>query len=82
MGVLRPVFLAVYTATLLQKEKSMDQTVSETLLTAKQVARTLNVHVNYVYNLATTGELPSFLIVGNRRFRASEVTSWIEGQRT
>jgi excisionase family DNA binding protein len=51
------------------------------LLTAKEVARLLGVHPNYIYNLATSGELPSLRIGGNRRFRWSEIEAWLEGQR-
>jgi excisionase family DNA binding protein len=51
---------------------------SERLLTAAEVAEMLGVHPNYVYDLATSVELPSFKIGGNRRFRRSEVERWLE----
>jgi excisionase family DNA binding protein len=53
----------------------------ERLLTAKELATQLNVHPNYVYGLATSGELPSFRIGGNRRFRWSDVEAWLGSQR-
>ena len=55
--------------------------VGERMLTAKQLASYLGVHTNYVYNLATSGQVPSYRIGGNRRFRWSEVEAWLERQR-
>jgi excisionase family DNA binding protein len=56
-----------------------DRTViAERLMTATDVAAMLGVHPNYVYDLATSVELPSFKIGGNRRFRRSEVERWLE----
>src|SRR5262249_1169819 len=51
------------------------------LLTARQVAELLSVHENYVYQLATSGNLPSYKIGGNRRFAKEEVNLWLESQR-
>lgn len=53
----------------------------ERLLTAKELADKLGVHSNYVYALATSGQLPSFRIGGNRRFSWSEVNAWLKEQR-
>lgn len=50
----------------------------ERLLTAAEVAVMLGVHPNYVYDLATSVELPSFKIGGNRRFRRSDIQRWLE----
>jgi len=55
--------------------------MSERLLSAKELAEKLGVHVNYVYGLAASGQLPSFRIGGTRRFRWSEVEAWLEAQR-
>jgi excisionase family DNA binding protein len=51
------------------------------LLTAKHVSERLGVHPNYVYALATSGQLPSYLIGGNRRFRWHEIEAWLSTQR-
>jgi excisionase family DNA binding protein len=53
----------------------------ECLLTAKEVALHVGVHPNYVYALATSGDLPSYLIGGNRRFRSDDVEAWLERKR-
>ena len=53
----------------------------DSLLTAKEVAARLGFHSNYVYGLATSGELPSFRIGGIRRFRWSDIELWLEGKR-
>jgi excisionase family DNA binding protein len=50
------------------------------LLTVKDVASLLAVHENYVYDLASRGELPSYKIGGMRRFRLSEVYDWLDRQ--
>jgi excisionase family DNA binding protein len=49
----------------------------ERMLTAREIADTLGVHENWVYDRAATGELPSYKLGGNRRFRASDVEAWI-----
>jgi excisionase family DNA binding protein len=49
----------------------------ERMLTAREIADTLGVHENWVYDRAATGELPSYKFGGNRRFRPSEVEAWI-----
>jgi excisionase family DNA binding protein len=53
------------------------ETKPEKLVTAAEVAELLSVHQNYVYELAGHGELPSYKFGGNRRFRWSEVESWL-----
>lgn len=55
---------------------------AERLLNAKELAERLGVHPNYVYGLATSGQVPSYRIGGNRRFRWSEVLTWIQNQRS
>jgi len=50
----------------------------ERMLTAREIADTLGVHENWVYDRAATGELPSYKFGGNRRFRPSEVEAWID----
>jgi excisionase family DNA binding protein len=53
----------------------------ERLLTAKQLASHLGVHPNYIYSLATSGEVPSYRIGGHRRFRWHDIEAWLERQR-
>ena len=40
----------------------------------------LQVHENYIYDLANHGELPSYKIGGMRRFRLSEIEDWLDRQ--
>lgn len=51
----------------------------EKLLTASDVAELLSVHPNYVYDQASKGGMPSYKFGGNRRFRWSQVESWLQG---
>jgi excisionase family DNA binding protein len=51
----------------------------ERLLTAKELAAVLGTRANTIYDLAAAGELPSLKVPGvGRRFRESEVTTWLE----
>jgi len=59
----------------------MTKHAPERLLSAREVARLLGVHSNYVYALATSGKLTSYRIGGHRRFRWSEVQAWLSTQR-
>ena len=56
--------------------------MSEPLLSAKQVAALLGTRQNTVYELASSGRLPSFRIPGvGRRFRRDEIEDWLESHR-
>jgi excisionase family DNA binding protein len=52
-------------------------TVETKLATAGEVATVLGVHVNYVYDKAKNGGLPSYKIGGVRRFDLTEVQDWL-----
>jgi excisionase family DNA binding protein len=54
----------------------------ESMLTARQVAELLGVHENWVYEMAASGELPSYKIGGTRRFDGDEIRRWIAEHRT
>jgi excisionase family DNA binding protein len=54
----------------------------ESMLTAHQVAELLGVHENWVYEMAASGELPSYKLGGTRRFDRDEVHGWIADHRT
>jgi excisionase family DNA binding protein len=54
----------------------------ESMLTARQVAELLGVHENWVYEMAASGELPSYKLGGSRRFDRDEVHGWIADHRT
>ena len=53
----------------------------ESMMTVRQVAELLGVHENWVYDQATSGELPSYKIGGTRRFDPDELRGWIAGHR-
>jgi excisionase family DNA binding protein len=61
--------------------RALRATSVEPLLSARQVTDILGVNLNYVYEQAVDGRLPSYKIGGNRRFRASEVEEWLRGCR-
>jgi excisionase family DNA binding protein len=42
----------------------------------EDLARTLGVSTDWVYEKAASGELPSYKFGGHRRFRVSEVEDW------
>jgi len=54
----------------------------ESMLTARQVAELLGVHENWVYEMAASGELPSYKIGGTRRFDRDEIRGWVAEHRT
>ena len=54
----------------------------EQLMTARDVAGFLRVSQNYVYELASRGEPPSFKINGYRRFRVDDVDAWVQGHKS
>jgi excisionase family DNA binding protein len=56
----------------------LGRAVMEPLLSARELAEILGVNLNYVYEQAAAGRLPSYKIGGNRRFRASEVEAWLD----
>jgi excisionase family DNA binding protein len=53
----------------------------ESMMTARQVAKLLGVHENWVYDQAASGELPSYKMGGARRFDAEELRTWIAEHR-
>ncbi|MDQ0352482.1 excisionase family DNA binding protein [Alkalibacillus filiformis] len=50
------------------------------LLTSHEVADFLGVHINTVYSLCRTKELPSFKVGNNRRIRTDALIEFIEEQ--
>lgn len=48
----------------------------EPWITAGELAELLDVSTDWVYEKAASGELPSYLFGGHRRFRLSEVEGW------
>lgn len=55
--------------------------VPEPLLDVGQVAELLGVRRRWVYEAAQRGDVPSYQIGRYRRFRASELESWLQQQR-
>ncbi len=53
----------------------------ESMMTARQVAKLLGVHENWVYDQAAAGELPSYKLGGTRRFDPEELRRWIAEHR-
>ena len=54
---------------------------TEKILTAKEIAEKWKVHQSTIYRLAKSGELKSYLIGGCRRFKESDVWMFFENQR-
>jgi excisionase family DNA binding protein len=53
----------------------------ERLLTVPELAAVLGLHEKTVYDLAARRVIPSYKIGTARRFRVSEVESWLARQR-
>lgn len=53
----------------------------ERMLTAREIADSLGVRENWVYDHAITGDIPSYKIGGCRRFQRSEVEDWLAARR-
>lgn len=53
----------------------------DTMMTVRELADFLGVHENWVYAHAMAGNVPSYKIGSNRRFRRSEIEAWLEQQR-
>lgn len=55
--------------------------MTEPLVSAAQVASFLGIHRNRVYEMVTNGELPSYMIRGQRRFRQQDIRNYVESHR-
>lgn len=53
----------------------------ENLITSEDVAELLNVTVWLVRKWAKTGKIPAIRVVGQFRFRRSEIETWLESKR-
>lgn len=51
------------------------------LMNARQVARLLGLHENWVYDHAAAGNLPSYKFGGTRRFRRGDIDAWLAAHR-
>ena len=51
------------------------------LMNARQVARLLGLHENWVYDQAAAGNLPSYKFGGTRRFRRDDIDAWLAAHR-
>ncbi len=57
-----------------------EETMSETILTIKEVADYLKVTERTLYRLAQEGKIPAFKVGGSWRFRRDDLDRWIEDQ--
>jgi excisionase family DNA binding protein len=55
--------------------------VTESLLTARQIAELLGFAPGTIVDWAEAGKLPHFRIGGRLRFRESEIVEWLEQRR-
>ena len=49
------------------------------VMTTRELAELLHVHVNSVERFARTGEIPAFRVGGQWRFELEEIERWIVG---
>jgi excisionase family DNA binding protein len=55
--------------------------VSERLLTSRELGELLGFSMAWVQDRFEAGDLPGYRISGRLRFRVSEVEAWLEGKR-
>jgi len=51
------------------------------ILTIKQVSEYLQVNERTIYKLAKSGDIPSFKIGGQWRFKQADIDNWIERKK-
>ena len=51
------------------------------ILTIKQVSDFLQVNERTIYKLAKSGDIPSFKVGGQWRFKREDIDSWIETKK-
>ncbi len=57
------------------------QTMTDDILTLKEVAKYLKLAEKTAYKLAAEGKLPGFKVGGSWRFKQSDIESWITEQK-
>lgn len=60
-------------------EKSYNKKID--MINAKKAAEILGVAVQTIYKYAYKGQIPSYRICGNIRFKAEELEEWVESQK-
>ena len=65
-----------------QKQKRTWSSMSNEILTIKQVADYLKVNERTIYKLASEEKIPAFKVGGSWRFQHSAIERWIEQQST
>lgn len=58
-----------------------DKTMTDEILTLREVAEYLKLAEKTAYRLASDGKLPGFKVGGSWRFKREDVQSWIEEQK-
>jgi excisionase family DNA binding protein len=56
--------------------EAVDHPPIEPWIGVDELAQVLSVSIDWVYEKAASGELPSYKFCGHRRFRVSEVEDW------
>lgn len=51
------------------------------MINAKKAAEILGVAVQTIYKYAYKGQIPSYRICGNIRFKAEELEQWVQSQK-
>ena len=65
-----------------QKQKRIWSSMSNEILTIKQVADYLKVNERTIYKLASKEKIPAFKVGGSWRFQHKAIERWIEQQST
>lgn len=59
----------------------MAKTIDPDILTVREVAAYLRLHAITVYRMAQAGDLPTFRIGRNWRFKRDQIEQWLENHQ-
>jgi len=77
VNLLVPQFSHIFTYSLM-----MGKTMSDEIMTLKEIANYLKLAEKTAYRLAAEGKLPGFRVGGSWRFKRDDVLQWIEEQKS
>lgn len=63
-----------------KSQNSGDETFPKEILTPKEAAQYLSVHVRTIYRLAKRGEIPGRKVGGSWRFKKDALDDWLSGK--
>lgn len=65
-----------------QTQNSKNDVFQKEILTPKEAAQYLSIHVRTIYRLAKRGEIPGRKVGGSWRFKKDALDDWLSGKTT